>query len=93
MKEKCTLITKGKKKKCFLKITKKGNIKLILKNKIKKIGEESILQSNIDSKCIHDYIKCKCGKDNAFLITDNHEKQKYYYCLTCNRIYKIKKEK
>jgi len=88
LKERCKLIVKNKKpKKCYMKITKKGKIKLIIDNKVKVIGEETILQSNIDAgkSCS---IKCTCKQDRAFLMSDSEKKYKYYYCLSCDRIYK-----
>ena len=77
-----------KNKKCKLKITKKGIIKLKTKRKTKVIGDESILQSSIDSKCNIDYFPCKCKKDNAFLVSSYKSTNKYYYCLTCGTLYK-----
>ena len=84
MKEPVILMPKNKN--AILKITKKGNIKLITKHKKKLIGNEDILISNIDSPNKKNSIKCKCKKDKAFLLSSG--KHKYYYCLSCSRLYK-----
>ena len=87
MKEKCKLITKNKKKKkCYMKVTNSGKIKLIIGDKIKTIGKGEILHSNIDNK--KSSIKCDCKQDRAFLISNKDKKHKYYYCLSCDTIYK-----
>lgn len=83
MREPAILMPKNKN--VFIKITKKGNIKLIVKDKKKIIGREDILISNIDSPNKKNSIKCKCKKDKAFLLSSG--KHKYYYCLSCGRIY------
>lgn len=90
MKEKCKLIIKNKKPKtCYLKITKHGNFKLYIDDKVKLIGNETILQSHIDKKKYS--IKCDCEKDRAFLMSDGNKYQ-YYYCLSCDRIYKKRRK-
>lgn len=73
-------------KDAILKITKKGNIKLITKHKKKLIGYEDILIANIDSPNKKNSIKCKCNEDRAFLLSTG--KKKYYYCLSCSRLYR-----